>query len=793
MRTHDHSLPKSFWYHGGVALVYIGLLLADLLLRPGSQALLETVDNLAQAGSLLLGIILCFDDLFRSGRWRKGRSETLHTAYSAHRWIPRIFGLTILSTALGQIIPLYYTQYLHLQVPTPSWADAFNIGAYLLLLVCLLLLPTYQLAKATRMRLLLDGCMILATVLTFSWFFLLGPTLLHTHETMLAKIVESAYPCADFLLITCLLLLLPRVTSPLLRPTVLLFAFALGTLVLTDSLFEYQMLLGTYAVGEVLDVGWPLSILLIALAVKALRETQSWQAAPVPVRPAASDNSTPLAAPSLWRAMLPYVLVPLTLLLVTYTLQTHSHPVLTLGVCLGSMFVLGFVFARQLVALHETMSYARQTRQLNQELRQMQDVVQSQNHALAEANVRLESLATTDPLTGLPNHRSLSEQLDREWERARRYGHPLSLIFFDADRFKRINDTWGHAVGDVVLRQLGERVSSVLRGGDTLGRYGGEEFLVLLPETDTQEAQAVAERMRAAVAALPLATTQVEGGLPVTISSGIATFPIDGQTSSELVHKADEAMYWAKRLGRNQVRASAEALGALHANTPVMPGKMHERTADTLLDGLSREHVLQADQLTAIYSLMWLIEMRDHGISSHSYHVSDLATAIAQEMGLEPQRIVDISTAALLHDIGKIAIPDALLQKAGALSAEEREIIKQHAELGAQILEVSPSLRELIPAIRHHHEHWNGAGYPAQLQGEDIPIEARIIGVAEAYDAICTPRAYQAHRTWQEALTELQRCAGTQFDPFVVQALVTVAARHRADTAAQQQELAEVV
>jgi two-component system cell cycle response regulator len=492
MRTPGRSLPKSFWYHGGVACVFIGLFLVVLLVRPGSQALLVTVDNLAQAGSLLLGIVLCFDDRFWPGRWHKRRSEIAPApqgTLGAQRWIPRIFGLAIASAIIGQIIPLYYTQYLQQLLPTPSWADPFNLSAYLWLLLCLLLLPTYQLAKATRIRLLLDGCMILATVITYSWYFLLGPTLLHTHETVLARIVETAYPCADLFLITYLLLILPRVKGPTLRPTVILFALALGTLVLTDSLFDYQTLQGTYAVGEVLDIGWPLSFLLIALAIKALRFTQSWRAVPTTSFDLTSDPSAPLAAPALWRAVLPYVLVPLTLLLVIYTWHTHSHVLLALGVDLGSVAVLGLVFARQLVALHETTLFARQTQRLNQELQQMQDVVQTQNHALAEANVRLESLATTDPLTELPNHRSLSEQLEREWDRARRYGRPLSLIFFDADHFKRINDTYGHAVGDIVLRQVGERVRSVLRGGDTLGRYGGEEFLVLLPETDTQEAQ----------------------------------------------------------------------------------------------------------------------------------------------------------------------------------------------------------------------------------------------------------------------------------------------------------------
>jgi len=178
---------------------------------------------------------------------------------------------------------------------------------------------------------------------------------------------------------------------------------------------------------------------------------------------------------------------------------------------------------------------------------------------LVKAHVALEQQALTDVLTGLPNRRAIMLDLEQEIERARRSSRPLTLVFFDGDRFKTINDTYGHVVGDIVLRQLGERAGSVLRAGDTLGRLGGEEFIALLPQTASREAILVAERLRVAIAALPLACFEVEGGIPVTVSVGVASYPGDGVTSDVLLHKADQAMYCAKIEGRNQVRAASEA------------------------------------------------------------------------------------------------------------------------------------------------------------------------------------------------------------------------------------------
>lgn len=424
------------------------------------------------------------------------------------------------------------------------------------------------------------------------------------------------------------------------------------------------------------------------------------------------------------------------------------------------------------------------------QIRSMGNKLAAVHQQLTLAHEALQKQALTDPLTGLLNHRAIIQQMEKEGDRSRRFHRPFALLFFDGDRFKKVNDTYGHSVGDMVLCELGQRISSVLRGGDTIGRFGGEEFVVLLPETDAVQASLVAERIRASMAAHPVALSSVKGGINTTISVGIATYPADGERINELLEKADQAMYWAKRLGRNQVRTAPEAQRMSY--TVVLDALAHddERRDDAPGDKRNTERVHHAYYLSTIYSLMRMIEMRDRGISKHSHAVSDLATAIAQEMEMDHKAVLAVGAAALLHDIGKVAIPDALLYKAGPLSPSEQVMIQQHPELGAQILEISPFLQELMPAVRHHHERWDGKGYPDHLAGEHIPLAARIIGVAEAYDAMLQERPYQAGRSSEAAFAELLRCAGKQFDPTVVEAFAHVLPQQQAE--ADTSEVVEV-
>ncbi len=391
---------------------------------------------------------------------------------------------------------------------------------------------------------------------------------------------------------------------------------------------------------------------------------------------------------------------------------------------------------------------------------------------LERAYMTIQQQALTDTLTGQPNHRALMEQIEKEHERARRYGRPFALIFFDADRFKRINDTYGHAAGDMTLRQIGECAASLLRGGDTLGRYGGEEFVVLLPETDGVQASLVAERIRSAVACTPVPLPGEER-IDVTVSLGVATYPIDGLTVQDVLSRADQAMYWAKKLGRNQVRTAHEAQLASRSFSLSV-----QQEAEGSRDGTSTAAgdpvTVHVSQVGLMYSLLRLVELRDPAMPAHAHEVSDLSAVIASALDLDQQAVLLIATSALLHDIGKIAIPDVILKKTGHLSAQEWAIIRQHPDLGAQILETSPVLRELASAVRHHHERWDGAGYPDGLSGQHIPLGARIIAIAEAYNAMLTACSYQAGRSPDAAVQELQRCAGSQFDPAIVAVAIPV-------------------
>ena len=407
-------------------------------------------------------------------------------------------------------------------------------------------------------------------------------------------------------------------------------------------------------------------------------------------------------------------------------------------------------------------------------LRNINNRLKTAYQELSIAHATIQRQALTDALTGLPNHRAIMDQLSKEIERTRRYDRPLALLFFDADRFKHVNDTYGHAVGDIVLCQISERVGNTLRGGDTVGRFGGEEFVVLLPETDADEANVIAERIRSAVAAEPVATVEVAGGIAMTVSIGLSTYQVDGITEQELLSQADEAMYVAKRLGRNQVRTAEEAR-QMGADVELLAFFEQERTLETALrEGVPPEHLRETYTVRMICSLLFLLERRDESLSEHAHGVSDLATVIAQRMELESKEVERIGMAALLHDIGKVAIPDRLLQKSGPLTSHEQSLLWEHAVLGAQILEASPFLSDLMPAVRHHHERWDGSGYPDHLSGKDIPLAARIIAVAEAYDFMYREHRYQASRSPEEIAVELQRGKGTQFDPLVVQALSAI-------------------
>jgi diguanylate cyclase (GGDEF)-like protein len=369
---------------------------------------------------------------------------------------------------------------------------------------------------------------------------------------------------------------------------------------------------------------------------------------------------------------------------------------------------------------------------------------------LAGLIANLTDAARRDPLTELFNRRGFEELFDIELERARRTGAPLSVVVGDLDRFKRINDEFGHAAGDEALRRIGHAIQHAKRSFDSAARVGGEEFALLAPDSDEHGAYMLAERIRSFVEQ----SFSDPGGVPLTISFGIATYPLHGQSAEALLRAGDQALYAAKRLGRNRtVISSAEVPGIL-ARAP--------RTVD-------ESHV----ELATLLNLAEALDVRDSGNATHCHRVGRFAELVARELGLPPDSVERIRLAGILHDVGRVGIPDKLLSKSGPLSEQEWGVVRSHPEIGARMVETT-EFDDIRSWILLHHERPDGQGYPEGPSWEDVPLEARIIAVADAYEAMTAKRAYRPALAADEAAEELRRGAGRQFDGEVVEALLRV-------------------
>jgi diguanylate cyclase (GGDEF)-like protein len=354
-------------------------------------------------------------------------------------------------------------------------------------------------------------------------------------------------------------------------------------------------------------------------------------------------------------------------------------------------------------------------------------------------------LALTDPLTGLGNHRHFHERLQQALLEAEDRKLPITVCLVDIDDFKRINDRFGHPSGDRVLAQ----VSSRLRQGGEAFRLGGDEFAVLLPGHSEEAAVAAANSIVDRIAGMKL-----EHVGSVTVSAGIATYPAHGVGRDELIRLADSALYWAKERGKNRVRL-------------YRPDIVELAELKRLAAGPDR-----AARYRAAASLAKAVDARDAYTGSHSERVSDLAARIAFQLGADAELIELTRLAGSLHDLGKLAVPEEILRKPGPLTDPERMVLERHPQIGFRMLE-SLGVDPVAEWVLHHHERWDGTGYPDGLHGDTIPLGARIIFVADAYDAMTSERVYQRRLSDDEALTELSRCAGTQFDPEVVAAFAT--------------------
>ena len=354
---------------------------------------------------------------------------------------------------------------------------------------------------------------------------------------------------------------------------------------------------------------------------------------------------------------------------------------------------------------------------------------------------RLADAARTDPLTELLNRRGFEERLQIELARAQRSGLPVSVIVGDIDHFKLVNDRHGHRAGDDTLKAFARIALQAKRLADDMGRIGGEEFALVLPDTDEHGALLLAERIRRV-------TRDVQS---ITVSFGVATFPKHERTPDGLLHKADQALYLAKQLGRDRSVIYSDEVASLEHPEERRP----------------------VEQTAAVLVLAETLDLRDSGTALHSTTVGRYCEQIASRLELGEERTERIRLAGLLHDLGKIGVADEILRKPGALNDHEWNEMRKHPELGARIL-TSANLHDLAGWVLAHHERPDGRGYPRGLSDEEITLEARILSVADAYEAMTSDRPYRKALPQDVALEELRKGADTQFDAQVVDAFLAV-------------------
>jgi diguanylate cyclase (GGDEF)-like protein len=364
---------------------------------------------------------------------------------------------------------------------------------------------------------------------------------------------------------------------------------------------------------------------------------------------------------------------------------------------------------------------------------------------VAIENGRLLHRAETDALTGLFNLRFLHERLELEVDLARRFREPLSVVVLDIDDFERVNDLYGHPAGDELLGDFAALVKSVCRETDIVCRFGGDEFAVIMPDASALEGLKLSLRFQQQLTRL-----QPRDGHRLTASIGLASFPDHASNPDELVRFAEGARYWVKRHGKDHALVYDPMI--------VADLDAHDRIR-------SLEH---QSHIGAVRALAAAVDARDAATQDHSRNVAVHAVRVARELGIEEQRIRLLESAALMHDVGKIGIADDILRKQGPLEPDEYLHVTEHPGLGERIL-ASTSQRQILPWVRHHHERWDGTGYPDGLRAVEIPLEARVLSVCDAYDAMTSDRPYRPALSVDEAISELLAATGTQFDPSVVE------------------------
>ncbi|HXZ42674.1 MAG TPA: diguanylate cyclase [Terriglobales bacterium] len=398
---------------------------------------------------------------------------------------------------------------------------------------------------------------------------------------------------------------------------------------------------------------------------------------------------------------------------------------------------------------------------------------------------KLQQQSITDGLTGIKTRRFFWESLTSEWKRASRSGRPFSVVLIDLDKFKEVNDSLGHLEGDLVLARVGRLLEQKCRQSNVVARYGGDEFIILMPETGVEQAQVLAERLR-----LWLATDPMLQEHHITGSFGVASFPVHGLSAEDIIRVADSGMYISKHAGGDRVSTADEfgvdEHGAVQRQlvSAYIEGFLQREhtgpehlsellnTLKKLSSGEEEEHGQHAEVLReSIEALTRAAELREANGTGHGDLVSRYAQLMARALGLPPEELDDLAYAARVHDVGKVFVPDRILNRNGPLTEDEFYLVKLHPHVGAEILATIPGSEALQKAVEHHHEAFDGSGYPDGLAGEQIPLWARILAVADSYVNMTTERTFAGSRTSEQAFAELERLSGTRYDGLLVRIL----------------------
>lgn len=676
---------------------------------------------------------------------------------------------------------------------SPSWLDYASMVYYPMLIIALLGWPSRQEHPGHRTRNALDVIVVAAGLWAFVWFFVFGPVVVYHHERLVKTLAEVFVPTCDLLLVVALFQFVRRGSDERFREPVLAFVPGLLVLVTFDLSFELLMLHTDRMPSTLAAIKWSLVSTLMSLAgylfAQRARETASQ---PTPV----SDPLERALSVQPWYSLLPYAFIPVVASLLLYSDPRNPTRPFAGGVIFGGLVMIFGLIFRQILTLKENAtlltelqkSYKEVTaksselKRTNKELEVTMGRLAENNNELNRANMQLAQLVTIDGMTGLENHRSFHQRLRLEVEAAKRHRHSLSLIMADVDYFKRYNDEFGHPAGDEVLRQIAKVFMDQLGERAYPARYGGEEFAVILPYLSATEALNVAERLGRAVSTRAGATRRI------SMSFGVATLE-PGSGAERLVAEADRALYASKTWGRNRTvhvsdldrRRLSLAVGGDQAEFDPNEPMGLAAILSAGLRGHAQALSIESDS-QLVGGLLTTLEIKDVETRDHSERVMWYAMRLAQsviETGVATMTFQDmraLAYGALLHDIGKIGVPEQILKHTGPLSPEMREVINEHPGHGAQIVQKFPSLDMALAVIHNHHERWDGKGYPNGLKGTEIPLVARIFSVVDALEAMTSKRPYKEPLPFEYVVPRLKEGEGTMYDPEILAAFLAVSA-----------------